>query len=52
MGFFMSTVVITGANGGIGLAFVEHYIKKDYDGPTHIGLLKYDERNTLEDFLI
>ncbi len=31
MGFFMSTVVITGANGGIGLAFVEHYIKKDYE---------------------
>ena len=29
-----------------------YYIKKDYDGPTHIGLLKYDERNTLEEFLI
>ena len=27
----MSTVVITGANGGIGLAFVNHYIKKDFE---------------------
>ena len=31
MGLIMSTVVITGANGGIGLAFVEHYLKKDYE---------------------